>query len=309
MSQQKDSNQGVDLDKPTDVSADEGHPESSSDAGGTPETAVSGESGTVTETKSDAAADDSEAVGESDTEVIATDGSDTEVIDSDAVTTVSGKPGGRGATAESDSAAGESEAAAGFDTRKAVTLSSIALLVVAAVAAAWFGGTWIVGGYMHDRPRAEARDAALTDARQAAMNLMSFNPDDVDGSLKNMISSTTGDLHDEQTKDLDSLKQQVTDAKTRMESTVEGSSLTSLNSERDHAGAFVVLKITRSWPGTQPATFLQSWTLDMVKVGDTWKAEKAQNLGEPVQLNSGQPAAAPPSTTAPQPSTPPQPGN
>ncbi|GAB4589297.1 hypothetical protein [Nocardia sp. IFM 10818] len=199
-------------------------------------------------------------------------------------------------------------------SRNPVTVAAIGLLAIAAVAAAWFGGTWIVDGLLHDRPRAQAREAALSDAQQAAVNLMSFDPDDVDGSLKTMISSTTGQLHDEQTKDLDSLKQQVTEAKTRMSATVEGSSLTSLNSELDHAGAFVVLKITRSWPGGQPATFLQSWSLDMVKVGDTWKAEKAQNLGEPIQLDSGgaalqqQPATeapAPAPTTAPTPA----PGN
>ncbi|WP_084522773.1 hypothetical protein [Nocardia inohanensis] len=188
--------------------------------------------------------------------------------------------------------------------KQAVTIGAIAVAVVAAVAAAWFGGTWIVGGLMHDRPRAQARDAALTDARQAAINLMTFDPNNVDGSLQNMISSTTGQLHDEQTKDLESLKQQVTEAKTNMQSTVEGATLTSLNSELDHASAYVVLRINRSWPGGQPAAFRQSWSLDMVKVGDTWKAEKAQNLGNPVALDSGAlqqngaPATPAPSTTA-----------
>ncbi|UGT39190.1 hypothetical protein LTV02_24215 [Nocardia yamanashiensis] len=188
--------------------------------------------------------------------------------------------------------------------KQAVTIGAIAVAVVAAVAAAWFGGTWIVGGLMHDRPRAQARDAALTDARQAAINLMTFDPNNVDGSLQNMISSTTGQLHDEQTKDLESLKQQVTEAKTNMQSTVEGATLTALNSELDHASAYVVLRINRSWPGGQPAAFRQSWSLDMVKVGDVWKAEKAQNLGNPVQLDSGAlqqngaPATPAPSTTA-----------
>lgn len=188
----------------------------------------------------------------------------------------------------------------GFDLRKVVTLASVTLLVVAAIAAVVFGaiwprGGWIAGGLMQDRPRAEARDDALLDARQAAVNLMSFNPDDVDGSLQTMISSTTGELRKEQTKDLDSLKAQVSEAKTRMQAEVLDATVTTLNSELDKASAFVVLRITRAWPGGQPATFRQLWSLDMVKEGDTWKAEKAQNLGEPVSLDTG---TAP--TTTPQ---------
>ncbi|MFI6868104.1 hypothetical protein [Nocardia sp. NPDC050406] len=204
--------------------------------------------------------------------------------------------------AERDRAqAAAAEEAGGPDARKVVTLASVAALVVAAVAAVFFGSTWIVGGLMQDRPRAEARDAALSDAQQAAVNLMTFDPNDVDGSIENMLSSTAGELRKEQTKDLDSLKAQVAEAKTTMKSEVEGATIVSLDSEREHASAFVVLRITRAWPGSQPATFRQLWSLDMVKEGDTWKAEGAQNLGEPVSLDAGaaaQPGAAP--TTAPQ---------
>lgn len=274
MSQQNDSEPGVSPDE----SADE--PTTVAD------TATSPEAGSASPAD-DSAAERTDAADES---------SPTKDADADASPSLS-KNAKRRAERDRAEAAAEAEAEQGsaLDARKVVTLASIALLVAAAVAAVFFGSTWIVGGLMQDRPRAEARDSALSDAQQAAVNLMTFNPDDVDGSIQNMLSSTTGDLRKEQTKDLDSLKAQVSEAKTTMKSEVEGATITALNSERDHASAFVVLRITRAWPGGQPATFRQLWSLDLAKEGDTWKAEKAQNLGEPVSLDSG---AAP--TTTPQ---------
>ncbi|WP_051179520.1 hypothetical protein [Nocardia concava] len=186
------------------------------------------------------------------------------------------------------------------DSRRLITMGAAGLLVVSVIAAAVFGFLWF--GDHKDETRAEARDAALTDARQAAVNLMSINPDDIDGSLANIRSSMTGDLLKQQEDGQDQLKQTAQDSKTRIKADVEGITLTSLNSERDHASAFAVLKITRSWPGGQPATFRQLWTLDLVKVGSTWKAEKAQNLGEPVPLGT----SAPQQTSTPQT---PAPGN
>ncbi|MEV6102679.1 hypothetical protein [Nocardia sp. NPDC051981] len=196
--------------------------------------------------------------------------------------------------------------AAGSDPRKLVTVGAAALLVVSVIAAAVVGFIWF--GDAKDSSRADARDAVLTDARQAAVNLMSINPDNIDGSLANIRSSMTGELLKQQEDGQDQLKQTAQDSKTRIEAAVEGITVTALNSELDHASAFAVLKITRSWPGGQPASFRQLWTLDLVKVGSTWKAEKAQNLGEPVPLGSAAPQqGAPQQPTSTQPT--PKPGN
>ncbi|MFE3229630.1 hypothetical protein [Nocardia sp. NPDC059228] len=196
--------------------------------------------------------------------------------------------------------------AVGSDPRKLVTVGAAALLVVSVIAAAVVGFIWF--GDARDSSRADARDAVLTDARQAAVNLMSINPDDIDGSLANIRSSMTGELLQQQESGQDQLKQTAQDSKTRIQAAVEGITVTALNSELDHASAFAVLKITRSWPGGQPASFRQLWTLDLVKVGSTWKAEKAQNLGEPVPLGSAAPQQdAPQQPTSTQPT--PKPGN
>jgi Mce-associated membrane protein len=188
--------------------------------------------------------------------------------------------------------------------RLAVTMVAAAALVVALIAAAWFGTGWVRAAFFTDGPRAEARDTALADARQAAINLMSLDPNDVDGSLELIQSSMTGSLLDDATKTQDQFREQAKQAKTRLESKVIGSSLTALNSERDHASALIVLQTTRTVPDVTPYSYRQTWALDLVKQGEVWKAEKASPLSQPIPLNqptAGQPGATPSEGAAPKP--------
>ncbi|MBL1075607.1 hypothetical protein JK358_14500 [Nocardia sp. 2] len=197
---------------------------------------------------------------------------------------------------------GPAERSAGLDTRKAVTLGSIALLVVAAVAAAWFGGTWIVGGLLQDRPRAEARDEALAAAQQAAINITSMNLSDVDGSLSLARSSMTGDLLDSSTKNEAQLKQKVVDANVNVASKIIGGALTTLNSEKDQASTLIVFQVTESAPDKSSTTdFRYTWAVDVVKSDGVWKADQVQQVANPVVLSStapqqpnGQPATEQP---------------
>ncbi|APA94133.1 hypothetical protein [Nocardia seriolae] len=270
MSQQKDSDSGDNLEKPTSPSVPETTPD-----GSWADVAISESfrhAGSKTESDTETAASEPVAAAEP-----------TVVLDAPAGPTVAGPA---------------ATPPAGLDVRRFVTVGAAALLAVSVVAAGIIGFLWF--GDHKDENRAHARDAALTDARQAAINLMSINPDDIDGSLANIRSSMTGELLKQQEEGQDQLKQTAQDSKTRIKADVEGLTLTSLNTELDHASAFAVLKITRSWPGGQPATFRQLWTLDLVKVGDAWKAEKAQNLGEPVPLGTGT-AQQPSSTPTPAP--------
>ncbi|MGY4101036.1 hypothetical protein ACW2Q0_15990 [Nocardia sp. R16R-3T] len=188
--------------------------------------------------------------------------------------------------------------------RRTVTMAAAAALVVALIAAVWFGTGWVRAAFFTDGPRAEARDTALADARQAAINLMSLDPNDVDGSLALIQSSMTGSLLDDATKTQDQFREQARQAKTRLESKVIGSSLTALNSERDHASALIVLQTTRTAPDVAPYAYRQTWALDLVKQGEVWKAEKASPLSQPVPLNqptAGQPGATPSEGAMPKP--------
>ncbi|CCF65639.1 hypothetical protein [Nocardia cyriacigeorgica] len=183
-----------------------------------------------------------------------------------------------------------------------VTVVAVAALVVALAAAAWFGVGWVRAGFFTDGPRAAARDAALDAAQQAAINMTSMNIDDVSGSLAIARSSMTGPILASATEHQQQAEAMAKQAGVRMESSVLGAALTSLNSELDRASALVVLRVTEAKPGEQPSGYRYTWSLDMAKDGDIWKAEQVSSLGQPVALNDagtnpadpvapGQPAA------------------
>ncbi|WP_405486235.1 hypothetical protein [Nocardia sp. NBC_00511] len=281
MSQQKDSESGANLEKPANPPVPETTPESSPTADVTAD---------IDETT--AAVTDDTATDAVDAETA------TAAVESDAEPTVAlNKP----------VPPVEASASSGMDSRKAVTLGAVALAVVAAVAAAWFGGTWITG-LVQDRPRAHARDEALAAAQQAAINITSMKMSDIDGSLAVARSSMTGDLLDASTKNADQLKQKITESNVDAASKVVGGSLTALNSERNQASALIVMEVTETAPGKQANKTRFTWSVEVVVVKGVWKADQIQVVSDPVALNSGAaPTAAPQQSAAPQPTK--QPGN
>ena len=192
--------------------------------------------------------------------------------------------------------AGASAAASGGGSvaRTVVTALAALWLVAALVFAAWFGTGWVRGMWFTDGPRADARDTALDAAQQAAINLTSMNPDNVEGSINTMRSSMTGDMLAQLNENHDRIKDAAEKSKTKIESKVLGGGLSSLNSERDQASAIVVLKLTQTAPNVPVQSFRATWTLDMKKDGDTWKTQQASSLGQLVALDAPGPAGATP---------------
>ncbi|MEU6564951.1 hypothetical protein [Nocardia nova] len=178
--------------------------------------------------------------------------------------------------------------------RTVVTSFAAVWLVAALVLAAWFGTGWVRGMWFTDGPRADARDTALDAAQQAAINLTSMNPDNVDASINTMRSSMTGDMLAQLDQNHDRIKDAAEKSKTKIESKVLGGALSSLDSERDKASAIVVLKLTQTAPNVPVQSFRATWTLDMKKDGDTWKTEQANSLGQLVALDAPSPAGATP---------------
>lgn len=179
----------------------------------------------------------------------------------------------------------------GFATRVAAVAAVVALAF-----AAWFGIGWVRASLDDGAPRAHAREAVLDGARQAAVNLNSMNPDDVDGSMKLMQSSMTGQMLDDYKSNSDRIRQAAGAGKTKLTAKVIGASVTELNSELNHAKVLVVLLQT-SAADTGTSTQRVTWVEDMVKAGDSWKAQDATSLGSPVLVDAG--ATAP--TGNPQP--------
>ncbi|MEV6556125.1 hypothetical protein AB0M22_10450 [Nocardia sp. NPDC051756] len=191
--------------------------------------------------------------------------------------------------------------------RTVALVGSAGLLIVALVAAIWFGTGWVRSA-VSDAPRADARDTALDAARQAALNMTSMNLDDVPGSLALARSSMTGALLDSANKNKDQAETLAKQTNTGMTSKVLGSALTTLNSEKDKASALVVLQVTELAKDKPPAEYRYSWNVDVTKTGDVWKAEQISSLSQPVLLSGGQ-GQSPQAPPVDQPPAAPKPGS
>jgi len=167
------------------------------------------------------------------------------------------------------------------------------LAVVALGAAVWFGYGWGRALFV-DRPVADARDAALSGAYQAAINLNSVDAENVDASIENMRSSITGEaLENDLAATEQQIRDQVAQTGTSMSGEVLFGTLTELNTDDDVAKALVVLAVRT----TTPQNFVTnkvSVNVSLREDGGVWKAETIEPLGS-VQMEAGPaPGAAPP---------------
>ncbi|UAK33394.1 hypothetical protein K8O92_05300 [Nocardia asteroides] len=236
-------------------------------------------------------------------DAVSQDAPDTATADTPAPPAKPGDAGDQKAADRSDSVRPGGGSALG----RAVVVCSAALLVIALSCAAWFGAGWVRAA-LTDGPRADARDTALDAARQAALNMTSMNLDDVPGSLALARSSMTGALLDSATKNKDQAEKLAQQSGIGMTSKVLGAALTSLNSEQDKASALVVLQVTEKGKDSPSADYRYTWTVDLAKDGDIWKAEQISSLSQPVLLSGG-PAQQAPAPAADQPPAAPKPGS
>ncbi|MBF6464372.1 hypothetical protein IU427_04135 [Nocardia beijingensis] len=222
---------------------------------------------------------------------------------SDTETTAPGAPASSAQPVAGDRKATAEQAGGASALSRVALVCSAVSLVIALIGAAWFGAGWARSA-LTDGPRGDARDTALDAARQAALNMTSMNLDDVPGSLALARTSMTGALLDSATKNKDQAEQMAQQSGVGMTSKVLGAALTSLNSEQDKASALVVLQVTEKGKDKPSADYRYTWTVDLAKDGDVWKAEQISSLSQPVLLSGGPAASA-----ADQPPAAPKPGS
>ncbi|WFR73821.1 mammalian cell entry protein [Prescottella defluvii] len=193
-------------------------------------------------------------------------------------------------------------------TLVAATVAVVVLLVGAVVAAGWFGVGWARAAFV-EKPKADARESALSDARQAAINLNSFDADNLDQSFSNIESSITGGLVDDLNSTKDQLAQQTKQTGARSTAEVLGATLTSLNTDDGTADALVVLATTTTWPDQSSRKVRVTMRLTMDEGDDgVWRASKSVNLGNAAVLDES-PAKAPAQAPAPTPPADPNAGS
>src|SRR5690606_23011397 len=146
------------------------------------------------------------------------------------------------------------------------------------------------------------RDAALTGAMQAAINLNSVDATDVDRSIENMRSSITGDAL---LNDLAATEQQIRDrvaeTNTSMSAEVLFGTVTELNTDDGVGKALVVLAVRTTTPEYY-VTNKVPVVVSLREDGDVWKAETIEPLAT-VEMDVGTTPGATPPAGEPAPDT------
>ncbi|MEN0138181.1 MAG: hypothetical protein AAGC80_23720, partial [Rhodococcus sp. (in: high G+C Gram-positive bacteria)] len=168
-----------------------------------------------------------------------------------------------------------------------------ALVVIAVVAAGWFGFGWARALFV-DKPIADARDSALTGAQQAAINLNTVDSADLDGSFENMKSSITGDkMNQDLQATVDGFTDQMRQSGAASKAELIQGTLTELNTDDGTAKALVVVAVTTTWPDRFDKAKV-TMRMDVQDVDGVWKVSSVEPVGGRIPLESGPvPGAAP----------------
>jgi Mce-associated membrane protein len=148
---------------------------------------------------------------------------------------------------------------------------AIAVAVIAAGCAGWFGWSWYHAGHSGSVASARLRDQVLRQGEQEVQNFNTLDYQNLSRGMSLWQSSSTGTLHAEVTRGQAQFEQAVRKARTVTTATVLDAALTTLNPRAGTAGIIVALQITVK-PATGAATVkLSRLQGSLLRTGSDWK--------------------------------------
>jgi Mce-associated membrane protein len=148
---------------------------------------------------------------------------------------------------------------------------AIAVAVIAAGCAGWFGWSWYHAAHSGSVASARLRDQVLRQGEQEVQNFNTLDYQNLSRGLSLWQSSSTGTLHTEVTRGQAQFEQAVRKARTVTTATVLDAALTTLNPKAGTASIIVALQITVK-PATGSATVkLSRLQGALQRTGSDWK--------------------------------------
>jgi Mce-associated membrane protein len=177
-----------------------------------------------------------------------------------------------------------------------IVVAAIALL--SCVAAAWFGVSWYRAAHDDSLVLGMARDGALRDAQQAAVNLNTLDYRRVQDGLNLWEQSATGTVLKEVQSNRANYARAITDSKTTTTARALDGAVADINERAGTARVLVGVDVT-SKPAQGDATCLR-WRmqLEMLRTDSAWKVDKLAPVGTsspvPGACSAADPEATPP---------------
>ena len=191
-------------------------------------------------------------------------------------------PAATGATAAAE--AGEDQVGPG--SRGAGLRRALVVAVgLAAVAAVVFGALWALAATSPSLALARDRDAVLTDARQAAINLNTLDYRNVAAGLDLWQQSSTGQVLAEFQQNRDQYAKLVQGSRRATVATVADAAVTELDEHAGVARVLVAVDVTVTPEGQAPAVTRQRLQMEMTRTPSGWKASKLSPVRSPATGN------------------------
>jgi Mce-associated membrane protein len=163
---------------------------------------------------------------------------------------------------------------------RVVILAVAALVVIAFIAAGWFGLSWYTAAHDKSLSAGLERDAALRDAQQAALTLNTLDYRHVQDGLTLWEQSATGSLLNQLRANRDSYARAITDSATVSNGNVIDAAVASLDERAGTAQVLVGLDVTSQLDKGDPGCVHRRVHLDMARTGHGWKVSNLTPVGE-----------------------------
>jgi len=177
---------------------------------------------------------------------------------------------------------------------RVVILAVAALVVIAFIAAGWFGLSWYTAAHDKSLSAGLDRDAALRDAQQTALTLNTLDYRHVQDGLTLWEQSATGSLLNQLRSNRDSYARAITDSSTVSNGNVIDAAVASLDERAGTAQVLVGLDVTSQVDKGDPGCVHRRVHLDMARTGHGWKVSNLTPVGETYSEPGPCPPAASP---------------
>ena len=151
-----------------------------------------------------------------------------------------------------------------------MTYTAIALAVIAAGFAAFFGISW-AGATGTDSDVRQAREEVAAVGGAAVATLTSLDHNAVDETYQKFLDVSTGAVHDDYAKNQDSFKQRIRDSKVVTTAAVRETAVTDVNLQRKTAQILVVVDTTVKEVDKDPTTKRLRIEAALDQTDDGWK--------------------------------------
>lgn len=156
-------------------------------------------------------------------------------------------------------------------TSAPVRFSAIALAIIAAICAGWFGTSWQHARHSSTLQAARTRDQALQAAEQAAVNMNTLDYRHAKADLNLWLSSSTGTLHSGISSSLTQEMQVVQQKKLITSATVLDGAITSLNVKNGTANVMLAMTFKVQVTGSSPASKFESEMATVRRTASGWR--------------------------------------